>query len=225
MIKKSFFFLLTFFFIGFANGQIAKKLYVISNKQVYLNSIKQNGNNELVELKKWIPSLVLDIKYATTDNFMRRVMYPEARAFARKPVAESLKKIQEELKSEGLGLKIFDGYRPYQITVEFYKYTSDRNFVANPNKGSKHNRGCAVDLTLIDLKTGKELEMPTPYDSFEKAAAANYVGASEAATKNRDFLINIMRKHKLIVLHNEWWHYDFQGWENYHLMDIAFRDL
>lgn len=202
-----------------------KKLVIVSSYNQYLASVKSNPSNELVEIKKAISNIKLDIRYATKNNFMRQVMYKQARAFARKPVVESLKKIQKELNKKGYGLKIFDGYRPYAITVEFYKKASDKNFVANPAKGSKHNRGCAVDLTLINLKTGKELVMPTPYDSFSAAAAAKYENISPEARKNRDFLIAIMAKYQMNVLENEWWHYDFSGWRNYDLMDIPFEKL
>ncbi|MGN8058880.1 M15 family metallopeptidase [Pedobacter sp. 22163] len=223
--------LLIFFLIislsGFSQNKPSaiKKLVVVSSYNQYLASIKTDPNNELVEIKKAIPNIKLDIRYATKNNFMQQVMYKQARAFARKPVVESLKKIQKELNKKGYGLKIFDGYRPYAITIEFYKKASDKNFVANPAKGSKHNRGCAVDLTLINLKTGKEIPMPTPYDSFSAAAAAKYEKVSPEAKKNRDFLIAIMGKYQMNVLENEWWHYDFSGWKNYDLMDIPFEKL
>ena len=202
-----------------------KKLVVVNSYNQYLASIKTNPDNQLIEIKKAIPNINLDIRYATKNNFMQQVMYKQARAFARKPVIEALKKIQKELNKKGYGLKIFDGYRPYAITVEFYKKASDKNFVANPAKGSKHNRGCAVDLTLVNLKTGKELVMPTPYDSFSAAAAAKYQNVSPEARKNRDFLIAIMGKYQMNVLENEWWHYDFSDWKNYNLMNIPFEKL
>ncbi|SEQ80533.1 M15 family metallopeptidase [Pedobacter rhizosphaerae] len=202
-----------------------QKLVVVSSYNQYLASVKHNPNNELVEIKKAIPSIKLDIRYATKNNFMQQVMYNQARAFARKPVVASLKKVQTELLKKGYGLKIFDGYRPYAITVAFYQKASDKNFVANPAKGSKHNRGCAIDLTLINLKTGKELVMPTPYDSFSAAAAAKYASVSPEARKNRDYLIAVMGRHGLKVLDNEWWHYDYIGWQNYDLMDIPFEKL
>jgi len=202
-----------------------QKLVVINSFNQYLASVKMNPDDELIEIKRAVPSIKLDIRYATKNNFMQQVMYKQARAFARKPVIEALKKVQAELKKMGLGLKIFDGYRPYAITVAFYNKASDKNFVANPSKGSKHNRGCAVDLTIINLKTGKELAMPTPYDSFAKEAAANYENLSPAVKKNRDLLISTMRKYGMNVLDNEWWHYDFKDWQNYDIMDIPFEKL
>jgi len=228
MIKINLLTLFLFFsvFVSAQNKPIAaKKLVVINSFGKYQASIKSNPNNELVEIKKAIPNIALDIRYATKNNFMQQVMYRQARAFARKPVVDALKKTQQELNKKGLGLKIFDGYRPYAITVEFYKKASDKNFVANPAKGSKHNRGCAIDLTLINLKTGKELPMPTPYDSFSAAAAANYEPVSPVQRKNRNLLISTMAKYGLNVLENEWWHYDFVGWKNYQLMDIPFERL
>lgn len=207
------------------NGQNPYGLTVINDFNAYKASNKVHPNNELVELKKAIPSIVLDIRYATKNNFMKQVMYKQARAFARKPVVAHLKKIQGILNTKGYGLKIFDAYRPYAITIAFWEKASDKNFVANPAKGSKHNRGCAVDLTIIDLKTGKDVPMPTPYDSFEEAAAPNYENLSPEIIKNRDFLINIMQANGFRVIYNEWWHFDFNSWQDYDLMDIPFEKL
>lgn len=207
------------------NGQNPYGLTVINNFNTYKASHKVQPNNELVELKKAIPSVVLDIRYATKNNFMKQVMYKQARAFARKPVVAHLKKIQAILNKKGYGLKIFDAYRPYAITIEFWEKASDKNFVANPAKGSKHNRGCAVDLTIIDLKTGKDVPMPTSYDSFEEAAAPSYENLPPAIIKNRNFLINIMQANGFSVIYNEWWHFDFNSWQDYDLMDIPFEKL
>ncbi|AMP98776.1 D-alanyl-D-alanine dipeptidase [Pedobacter cryoconitis] len=207
------------------SAQPKNSLKVINSLKVYQNTYARDPNQELIELKKIIPDLVLDIRYATANNFMKQVMYPQARAFARKPVAEQLKKIQAHLRKKGYGLKIYDAYRPYAITVSFYKRASDKRFVANPAKGSKHNRGCAVDLTLIDFKTKKEVPMPTPYDSFAPEAAAAYQKLPAAIIRNRDFLIRTMRTYGFRVIKNEWWHYDFIGWQNYALMDIPFKSL
>lgn len=200
-------------------------LTVVSDFKTYQANYKLHPDQALVEIKKEIPSIVLDIRYATKNNFMQQVMYKQARAFARRPVVEQLKKIQAQLNKQGFGLKIFDAYRPYAITVAFYQKASDKNFVANPAKGSKHNRGCAVDLTLIDLKTGKELPMPTPYDSFAPEAAPHFENLPAEVIKNRDFLIATMQANGFKVIYNEWWHFDFNGWQNYDLMDIPFEKL
>jgi len=209
-------------------AQVAKtpsKLVVISDVKAYNASYKTNKDLELVEINKAIPTIKLDIRYATTNNCMKQVMYKQARAFARRAAVEQLKKVQADLKKDGYGLKIFDGYRPYAVTVDFYKKIGDKRFVADPAEGSKHNRGCALDLTLINLKTGKELEMPTPYDSFEPKAASAYADLPAHVIKNRDYLIAVMHKHGFMVVKNEWWHFDFNGWKNYPLMDIPFDKL
>ncbi|HTM98762.1 MAG TPA: M15 family metallopeptidase [Pedobacter sp.] len=207
------------------NAQNPFGLTIIHTNVDYKKSIQAKPANELIEIKKAIPSIVLDIRYATKNNFMKQVMYKQARAFARKPVVQQLKVIQAELQKKGYGLKIFDAYRPYAITVAFYEKASDKNFVANPAKGSKHNRGCAVDLTIIDLKTGKDVPMPTPYDSFAPEAAPHFNDLPPAIIKNRDFLISTMQAHGFKVIYNEWWHFDFNGWQDYDLMDIPFENL
>ncbi len=208
-----------------AQQKEAKKLNVISKVTDYLASVKAFPEKELLDIKAAIPDIILDIRYATSNNFMKQVMYPEARALARKPVVAQLKNIQKDLRKQGLGLKIYDAYRPYAITLAFYRQATNKNFVASPAKGSKHNRGCAVDLTLIDYETKMELTMPTVYDSFEAAAAANYPHLSEIQLKNRDLLIKTMEKHGFKVLNNEWWHFDFIGWQKYELLDIPFKKL
>jgi len=191
----------------------------------YVASVKANAANELIDLEKYIPGIVLDIRYATTNNFTGERIYTLAKAYARKPVAEALKKIQTDLKAQGLGIKIFDAYRPYKATVKFYEVYKDTTYVASPYKGSRHNRGCALDLTVIDLKTGKELKMPTGYDSFSKAAWPSTPVKDPEARKNRELLINAMQKHGFKVNGSEWWHFDFIGWKKYDVLDIDFEEL
>jgi D-alanyl-D-alanine dipeptidase len=227
MRKLMFLFLITGLIAACAQSgkQNQYGLKIVDSQKEYLEMVHQDKNKALIEIKKAIPGIKLDIRYATTNNFMKQVMYKQARAFARRPVVEQLKLIQAELNKKGYGLKIFDAYRPYSITVDFFKRAKNKDFVANPAKGSKHNRGCAVDLTLIDLKTGKDIPMPTPYDSFEPAAAPHYNKLPAQLIKNRDFLIQTMHAHGFKVIYNEWWHFDFTGWPNYELMDIPFENL
>lgn len=193
--------------------------------QEYRQSIKSNPDNELVDLEKTIPGIVMDIRYATDNNFTGERIYTLAKAYARKPVAEALKKIQADLKTKGLGVKIFDAYRPYRATVKFYEVYRDTTYVASPYRGSRHNRGCALDLTLIDLATGDELKMPTGYDSFTKAAWPSTPVADPLIKKNRQTLINAMQKHGFRVNSSEWWHFDFIGWKKYDVLDIEFEEL
>lgn len=191
----------------------------------YVASVKASPEKELVNLQKLIPGLVLDIRYATANNFTKERIYTLARAYARKPVAEALQRVQAELKPMGLGLKIFDAYRPYRATVKFYEVYRDTTYVASPYRGSRHNRGCAVDLTLVDLATGTELKMPTEFDSFRKEAWPSTPVKDPLVRKNRQTLISAMEKHGFRVNSSEWWHFDFIGWKKYEVLDIAFEEL
>ncbi|MEJ7647125.1 MAG: M15 family metallopeptidase [Chryseolinea sp.] len=191
----------------------------------YRQSIKLEPRRELVDLEKFVPDLVLDIRYATDNNFTGETIYKLAKAYARRPVAESLKKIQADLKQQGLGIKIFDAYRPYKATVKFYEVYDDTTYVASPYRGSRHNRGCALDLTVINLKTGEELKMPTGFDSFQKAAWPSSPVKDPVILGNRTLLINAMQKHGFKVNSSEWWHFDYIGWQKFDVLDIDFEEL
>lgn len=191
----------------------------------YLKSVEVNPDKELVDLEAFIPGIVLDIRYATTNNFTGEKIYNLAKAYARKPVAEALKKAQSEFRKSGIGIKIFDAYRPYAATVKFYEVYHDTTYVASPYRGSRHNRGCAIDMTLIDLKTGKELPMPTEYDSFRKEAWPSTPVKDPTIKKNRDLIIAVMSKYGFKVNSSEWWHFDFTGWRKFEVMDISFEEL
>jgi len=181
---------------------------------------------KLVELITLDPSIKLDIRYATDNNFVGKKVYPEARAFLQKPAAKALVKVHQKLKKQGLGLVIFDGYRPWSITKLFWEVTSEdkRKFVANPAKGSKHNRGCAVDLSVFDLKTGQLIDMPSGYDEFTERASPDYAGGTEKERANRDMLRRLMEDAGFTVNPNEWWHFDFKNWEKYAIYDISFTE-
>lgn len=201
------------------------QLNLVDNLAEYKQMTAQDEAMQMVDLKSFIPSLAFDIRYATTNNFTNEIVYPEAAAFTRLPVAIALKKVQQELNTAGLGLKIFDAYRPYAATVRFYELYPDTTFVAAPWHGSRHNRGAAIDLTLINLKTNKELEMPTPFDDFTEKAAPDYKALPEHIKKNRDLLRSVMEKHGFKVYYAEWWHFDFEGWEQFPLMNLSFDEL
>lgn len=200
-------------------------LKIISSPEAYRKGIAVDSNSRLVEINKYIRDVKLDIRYATANNFAGQAVYTEARAFARLPVVSALKAVQSELSLKGLGLKIYDAYRPYSVTVKFFDIATDKNFVASPKTGSRHNRGCAVDLTLIRLRNGKELKMPTAYDSFAPEASPDFKDLPRRALANRKILIDVMEKHGFKVLHNEWWHFDFHTWKEFDLMDIPFNQL
>jgi D-alanyl-D-alanine dipeptidase len=189
---------------------------------------KESNKREakLVELITLDPTIKLDIRYATEDNFVGKKVYPEARAFLQKPAAKAVAKVHKELRDRGLGLVIFDGYRPWSITKLFWEVTPDekRKFVANPAKGSKHNRGCAVDLSMFDLKTGKLVEMPSGYDEFSERASPEYKGGTTEQTANRELLRKLMEDAGFTVNPNEWWHFDHKDWEKYAIYDISFDE-
>lgn len=211
---------------GTANSTKRKYgLTPISSLAAYRELVAQDARQELVDLEKYIPGIVLDIRYATPHNIMKRPVYTTSAAFMRRPAADALKNIQQELNKKGYGLKIYDGYRPYDVTVIFYEQFHDTTFVASPYTGSRHNRGCAVDLTIIDLKTGKELEMPTPYDSFTREAHSAFAGLPVNIRKNRELLQQVMLKHGFVIYPDEWWHFDFAGWQQYPIMNISFETL
>lgn len=191
----------------------------------YIKSIATEPKKELINLEEYIPGIVLDIRYATDNNFTGEVIYNLPKAYARKPVADALKKAQADLKELGLGIKVFDAYRPYKATVKFYEVYKDTTYVASPYRGSRHNRGCAVDITLIDLSTGNELKMPTGYDSFRKEAWPSTPVNDPEIRKNRQTLIDVMKKHGFRVNSSEWWHFDFVGWSKYEILDIDFEQL
>ncbi len=191
----------------------------------YKASLLSDPAKELVDLEKFIPNIVLDIRYATTNNFTNEKIYTMAKAYARKPVAEALKKVQAELNKQGLGVKMYDAYRPYKATVKFYETYHDTTYVASPYRGSRHNRGCALDMTIVNLKTKEELKMPTGFDSFSKDAWPTTPISDPMASKNRSLIINVMQKYGFKVNASEWWHFDFLGWQKYEVMDIDFEEL
>jgi D-alanyl-D-alanine dipeptidase/esterase/lipase len=192
----------------------------------YKTSVHTNPQNELVDLEKFIPGIVLDIKYATMDNFTKEKIYNLAKAYARKPVAEALKKAQYDFNKLGYGIKIFDGYRPYSATVKFYEVMKgDTTYVANPYKGSRHNRGCALDMSIVDLKTREELKMPTVYDAPVKESWPTASVSDPVIHKNRETLISVMERNGFKVYSTEWWHFDFVGWQKFAVMNIDFEEL
>jgi zinc D-Ala-D-Ala dipeptidase len=189
---------------------------------------KEPGKREahLIELIKLDPTIKLDIRYATEDNFVGRKVYPEARAFLQKPAAKAVARVHGKLRKQGLGLVIFDGYRPWSITKLFWEVTppEKRIFVADPAKGSKHNRGCAVDLSIFELKTGRLLPMPSGYDEFTERASPDYAGGTAEESGNRDLLRRLMEGEGFTVNPNEWWHFDYKDWEAYAIYDISFDE-
>ena len=191
---------------------------------------KETGNfkpSELVELIKLDTSIHLDVRYATSNNLAHQPVYKQARAFLQKPAAEALEKVNASLKPYGYGLLVFDGYRPWNVTKKFWDVTSAENkkFVANPKNGSRHNRGCAIDLSLYNLKTGKEVQMTGAYDEMSERSYANYSGGTETQRKLRDLLRSKMEAQGFAVYDVEWWHFDYKDWRQYRIGNIPFEEI
>ncbi|MCC6696683.1 MAG: M15 family metallopeptidase [Candidatus Hydrogenedentes bacterium] len=187
-------------------------------------SARTASHADLVELVDVIPDILLDIKYATTDNFTGKVVYPAARCFLVRDAAEALGDVQEDLRPLGYRLKVFDGYRPLSVQRIFWSILPDPAYVADPAKGSRHNRGYAVDLTLTDLQ-GHEVAMPSGYDDFSERAHRDYLALPAEAIGHREILEQIMVRHGFIPLPTEWWHFDYRGYENKPNLDIPFDEL
>ena len=182
----------------------------------------------LIELVRLDPMIKLDMRYATTNNFTGRVLYDEARAFLANPAAQAVARASKMAQADGFGLTIFDAYRPWRITKKLWDATPvgpKKEYVANPKRGSKHNRGCAVDLSLHDLRTGQLVEMPSGFDDFSEKAHRDFMGASPVSIANRARLARYLEAEGFVGLSNEWWHFDFTGWEQFPVMDIPFSKI
>lgn len=182
---------------------------------------------DLVEVTKLDPTIKLDIRYASRNNFMATPFYTQARAFLQRPVAEALVAANQDLRKLGYGILIHDAYRPWYVTKMFWDATPDdkKKFVADPSKGSNHNRGCAADVSLYDLKTGHEVAMPSGYDEMSERAYPNYQGGSAAERNRRDMLATVMQSHHFTVYEFEWWHFDYQDCASWPIGNTRFEDL
>ncbi len=183
--------------------------------------------SELVELTKLDPTIKLEVRYATTNNFLSSVFYKEARAFLQRPAAEAVVRAHQKLKAQGYGLLIHDGYRPWFVTKVFWDATPEdkKIFVANPANGSRHNRGCAVDLTLYALQTGKPVEMVSTYDETTDRAYPDYPGGTSVQRWYRQLLREAMEAEGFTVYEAEWWHYDYQDWRRYPIGNAPFEKI
>lgn len=182
---------------------------------------------DLVELTKLDPTIKLDIRYATTNNLFGTVFYSQPRAFLQRAPAEALVRVSRALKSLGFGLLVHDGYRPWYVTKVFWDATPDdkKIFVADPSKGSRHNRGAAVDLSLYDLKTGKPIEMVSTYDETTDRAHPDYPGGTSLQRWHRNLLRSAMEAEGFTVYEAEWWHFDYKDWQRYHIGNERFERL
>jgi len=177
-------------------------------------------DTSLVEVKKEIPSIVVELWYATPENFTKQTIYTTAICYLRKDVAQALKDVQDEFAMQGLGLKIWDGFRPVSAQWKLWNICPDEKYVSNPAKGGRHTRGTAVDVTLISLKDGQALEMPTGFDDFTEKAWHTYEDLDAKVKKNRELLKLVKEKHGFESITTEWWHYDFKGWRDCPEIDV-----
>ena len=182
---------------------------------------------DLVELTRLDPTIHLDVRYATTDNFLSTPVYEAPRAFLQRPAAEALVRVQTTLRARGYGLLVHDAYRPWWVTKVFWDATppAQRDFVADPVRGSRHNRGCAVDLTLYSLADGRAVEMPSLYDEMSERASPGYRGGTSAQRALRDLLRRSMESEGFRVFESEWWHFDHRDWKKYPILNLRFDEI
>jgi len=183
--------------------------------------------SELVEVVALEPMVKLDVRYATADNFMKRVLYSQPRVFLQRAAAEGVARAHRRLREHGYGLLLFDGYRPWRVTKLMWDSTppAQRDFVANPAQGSKHNRGCAVDLSMYHLDGGREAEMPSAYDEFSERASPAWAGGTAEQRTRRDLLRRAMEAEGFTVEPNEWWHFNCRDWRRYPILDVPFEQV
>lgn len=183
--------------------------------------------SDLVDITEVDPTIRLEIRYATTDNFMGAVFYDEARAFLQRPAAEALARAADALAADGYGLLVFDAYRPWFVTKMFWDATPEdqKIFVADPADGSRHNRGCAVDLTLYELSTGATVDMPSGYDEFTERAYADHEGGTALEREHRALLRSALEAEGFDVYPYEWWHFDFADWRSYPILNRTFDEI
>jgi D-alanyl-D-alanine dipeptidase len=184
--------------------------------------VQASAGQRLVDLAERIPSIVLDIRYATPDNMLGEAVYPEARAFLREPVAEALAQVQESLEARGLGLCVYDAYRPYSVTVRMYEQIQDENFAAPPWRGSRHNRGCSVDVGLVKSSNGERVPLPTDFDELTPATSSRYGDLPAHVMLNRSILLATMHYYGFVNYPGEWWHFDHERWQEFDLLDLPF---
>ena len=200
-------------------------LPVVKSAKVYREIVQLDSDNQLVDLRNIIPDAIFDVRYASDNNLIGRPLYPTPDVFMRRPAALALRQVHENLKQLGFGLVLHDGYRPYEITVLFYEEIKDTTYVADPRKGSRHNRGMAIDLSMYDLKTGKTVPMPSDYDETTKRAHHDYMEGDKDALRNRQILKDAMLDVGFEVYPYEWWHYDFKGWEKCFTYDLWHKKI
>lgn len=201
-------------------------LNVVGDIKLLKSTIALDSNKKMADIKKAIPSLVLDLRYSSKNNFLHRRLYPLLQTtYLRLAAVNALKKVVIALNNKNLTLKIFDAYRPYAVTEEMWEVVKDNRYAADPSKGSGHNRGIAVDVTLVNLATNKELNMGTGFDNFSDTAHQNFKDLPPKILKNRLLLKTSMEEYGFVSLDTEWWHFSLPDACKYELLDISFDAL
>lgn len=195
-----------------------------------LSFVSTNGFNQvshLVELKSCVPNIRYALMYATNENFTGKRIYPKStnQTYLVKDAANALAKVAVELEKSGLGILVWDAYRPHAATVKFWKLIHDERYVANPTKGSGHNRGIAIDMTLYRLSTGDLIEMPTGFDNFSDSAHHDFISLSNEKINNRSILKTIMEKNGFQFFQTEWWHYSWPNNKEYKILNVPFKRI
>ena len=216
--ERAFFFVILFLFTsGFA-------FPVFAEKEVKAAEGLSGKADDLVDIKEINPHIIVDMKYAAEDNFVKTKLYDSNTCFLRRPTASKLDTVQKKLEGMNLGLKVWDCYRPLAVQKILWAILPNERYVANPEKGSRHNRASAVDLTLVDLQ-GNELQMPTGFDDFSPRAHRQYQDIPEGVFRNRTLLEGMMKKAGFIPLPEEWWHYDDEKWMEFDILNVPFEKL
>jgi D-alanyl-D-alanine dipeptidase len=210
----------------FAQQTGTQSLTVIKDVNKFQEVVQADSTKGMVSLKT-IPNIKLDLVYATNNNFTGSKLYPgkTSNTFLRLPAARAILALAKELAKDSLAIQIFDAYRPYKVTVKIWKLVQDEKYAANPAKGSNHNRGTAIDLTLVDMRTGKMLPMGTDYDNFSQAAHHNFKDLPPEVLNNRKKLLTLMEKYGFEPIETEWWHYGWVDDRNYEVLDIDFQEM
>lgn len=201
-------------------------LWVINSVDVYKKTVAKDPQKIMVALSVEMPEAIIDLKYAGIDNFMHTKLYPAVTTtYLRLAASDALFSVMAELRTKHMTIKIWDAYRPYSVTEKMWEPVKDDRYAADPKFGSGHNRGIAVDLTIVDLITNKELDMGTGFDNFSDTAHQNYKNLPENVLQNRALLRSLMEKHGFKALETEWWHYYLPDTSKYELLDLSFDEL
>ncbi|MBI1344170.1 MAG: peptidase M15 [Terrimonas sp.] len=204
----------------------SQPLKIIKSPEEYRERILDDSLQQMVELNGFIPGIQYDLRYGSPRNFTGQRLYSQSKlTYLRILPAQALMRVEEELRKKGMGLKIFDAYRPYSVTVKMWELIKDDRYVADPVKGSGHNRGLAVDLTIISLASKKELEMGTGFDNFSDTAHQSFTNLPVKILKNRMLLRTLLEQNGFKALETEWWHYYWPNNRDYDVLDLDFKDL